>query len=181
MAILFIQEQNLLPLVQAASSEFNVPVALIFAHMKQESSFNSKAYRAEPSINDTSIGLMQVLLGTARTIIPGITLDQLYDPATNIRIGAAYIAKNLTRYGNIPDAIASYNAGSAYKDANDNYISKSGKPVQPYVDKVLNNYDMYLEWLGKGTPAISVDTDLWVFGGFILIGTILLYVVRKNK
>jgi len=82
---------------------------------------------------DGEIGLMQILPSTAQDL--GIdNPNLLFDPVVNIRTGANYLRYQLKRYGgNIKDAIAAYNAGSARK-YNGVYVN------QDYVNKVLNAY-----------------------------------------
>lgn len=174
MPLIYDKEQALLPLAQGMSDRYNVPVALILAHAKQESAFDPNAYRAEPAIGDASYGLMQVLLRTAKQFIPDIIADQLYDPETNMNVGVAYIAQNLNKYGgNIQDAIAAYNAGTAKKNADGKYVSSSGNTVvQSYVDKVYHNYLMYTNWLGEGATLVDVDYSvlavvLFIAGGIV--------------
>ena len=180
---LFTKEKEYLPLVEAASAKYNVPAALILGHIKQESSFNPKAYRAEPQINDGSTGLMQVLLNTARSMDKGVTVEKLYDPAYNIDIGTRYIAKNMQRYpGDLQSAIAAYNAGSAFKDANGRYVSGSGKiDVQGYVDKVYGNTLAYQDWLKDGGEA-SVQFSYWdLIIPIVIAGAVFYFVWNRNK
>ena len=123
--MIFTVEQSYLPAVKAAANKYNVPEALILAHIKQESGYKPTAYRAEPAINDASYGMMQLLLKTAQSLDCSATVEKLYDPTYNIDLGTKYIAQNMVRYpNNIKAAIASYNAGSAYTDENGEYISK---------------------------------------------------------
>jgi len=181
MALTYASEQKYLPLIKQASAKYNVPEVLILAHMKQESGFNPYAYRAEPAIKDASYGLMQVLLNTAKTIDRSATTDKLYDPAYNIGIGTAYISKNLSRYPNdLSSAIASYNAGSAYKDSSGRFVSKSGNPsVQDYVDRVLRNHKNYTEWLGSGANLFDIKTLILVSS--IVVSGIVLYIYMERQ
>ena len=156
MAIIFLKEQKYLPLIKKVAQETGVQPALILAHIKQESSFNPNAFRAESKLRDASYGLMQVLLKTAKSIDSSATATKLYDPEYNIRIGSTYISQNLNKYKNIPDAIAAYNSGVA-KIEYGRYVSRTGTDVQPYVNKVMNNYNMYLKWLNEGAVAIKSD------------------------
>lgn len=166
MAMLFTQEQKYLPLVTAASQKYNVPVALILGHIKQESSFNPNAYRAEPAINDASMGLMQMLVKTARSFDSSATLEKLRDPAYSIDLGVAYIAQNLKKWPEVKDAIAAYNAGVPRKNEKGQYVNSKGVPnVQSYVDKVYKNYLEYQTWLEHGAKKVDVAMidPIWVF------------------
>ena len=61
-----------------------------------------------------AIGLAQVLPSTARLYEPGLTVAQLYDPETNLRIGFRYLHDLLDRYdGNLERALLAYNRGPA--------------------------------------------------------------------
>jgi len=169
MSLTFDKELAILPIVKDAAAKYNVPSALILAHIKQESAFDPNAYRAEPAIGDASTGLMQVLLGTARQFSPDVTEAEMYDPAFNIDVGTAYIAKNLERYnGNVQDAIAAYNAGTARKNEDGEYVNSKGVTnVQRYVDKVYANYNNYSSWIAAGASKIDVGTSIAEVGSTI--------------
>jgi hypothetical protein len=105
-------------LISAAASANGVEFALIKAIIAQESNFIPEAVRGEPQRSDASIGLMQVLLGTAKgygyTGVAGSPADLsgLFDPETNIGIGTQFLADLLARTrNNIQDAISAYNGG----------------------------------------------------------------------
>lgn len=135
-------------LIQKISSEVKIDPDLVRAIIKRESDFRPYVSRKEPKIGDESIGLMQVLVKTARWILRDNELkrEDLFDPKINILAGAKYLKYQLDRYrGDIKKAIAAYNAGSArYKRSTNEFIN------QPYVDFV---YDWYLKYKNrkKGT------------------------------
>jgi soluble lytic murein transglycosylase-like protein len=82
---------------------------LAFRIIKVESSFRVRAKSAAGAI-----GLAQVQLRTARFYQPGITLDGLYDPETNIATGFRYLRDLLGTYqGNLRLALLAYNRGPA--------------------------------------------------------------------
>ncbi len=97
--------------VKTAALQFGVEEELIYAIMRQESAFDTRAR----SFAD-AFGLMQVLPEVAETIgmqnkIPYAGMDDLYDPRTNVMIGAAHIKELLSRNkGQFILAVASYNA-----------------------------------------------------------------------
>jgi soluble lytic murein transglycosylase len=101
-------------LVAAAAREFDVPPALIFAVIRQES-----LYRADVESSAGALGLMQLTRGTAADVarelgqaVPGTR--ELLDPAINIRFGTARLATLIERFdGNPVVALAAYNAGPA--------------------------------------------------------------------
>ncbi len=85
--------------------------------MRQESSFNP---RARSYVGAT--GLMQLMPTTARGIEPDVTLEQLRDPETNIRIGTHYLSFLYRRYkGNLVYSFAGYNAGEGRVDRWDKF------------------------------------------------------------
>lgn len=128
-----------------AARDYRVPVPMLKAIIAAESAFNPRAYRFEKHLNDASYGLMQLLYKTARSLGYTGQPDGLYDPRTNIRLGAAYIADNLrTAAGNghsMEAAISAYNAGfSAVRRGDGKRTTNApGAPFinQAYVDRVL--------------------------------------------
>jgi Transglycosylase SLT domain len=178
--------------VNAAASRFNVPSALIKAFIGAESSFDPNAFRPEVAINDASIGLMQILYGTARG--EGYTgqMSGLYDPATNIYYGTSYLAEQLGRAGgNVASAISAYNGGwrpdigfgapatralriCLRKDTSGNCVEWRNVPVgeysnQPYVNKVLGFYNYFRTKTPATLPApigvVSTGTPSPTLGG----------------
>lgn len=97
--------------VKTAALQFGVEEELIYAIMRQESAFDTRAR----SIAD-AFGLMQVLPEVAESIglqnkIPYGGMEDLYNPQTNVQIGAAHIRELLQRNRNqFILAVASYNA-----------------------------------------------------------------------
>lgn len=100
---------------------FNIDPVMVAAIVKNESSFDPKAYRYEPHIDDASYGLMQTLLKTAQWMhdigyvaFPRPSGESLYDGNTSIYFGMAYL-HYLSRYrGKKRDErfiIESYNGG----------------------------------------------------------------------
>jgi soluble lytic murein transglycosylase-like protein len=113
------------PMEKCASS-YGVPVELLIATACTETGGKADAVRHEPGYVDdertpgkVSVGLMQTLISTARSIIGDSSIDSraLLDPEISIRAGAAYIRqaaihpKNPTNY-DPPLVAVAYNAGS---------------------------------------------------------------------
>lgn len=123
------RENEFDPLVRAAVDSvanqvgaWPIPKEQAFAAVKAvvaaESAFNPSATRGEAQIGDASIGLMQVLLSTARRLgFPGDSGDRtrltgLYTPGTNIFIGTKYLHSLLRQTGgNLDAAFSAYNGG----------------------------------------------------------------------
>lgn len=111
-------------LVKAGVQSFAWPfpeaqaLAAVKALIGTESAFKPEATRGEPQIGDASIGLMQLLVSTARDLgYPGLagdkaTLSGLYTPSTNIYLGAKLLHRLLgqTR-GDLDAAVSAYNGG----------------------------------------------------------------------
>ena len=105
---------------------------------------------------------------------------RLTDPATNVRIGTAYFADLVDRFGGVPYALASYNAGpgpvARWKAerpgiAADEFIDDIPFPeTQNYVRKILGTAEDYRRVYGElgikplaGAPGtgtiVSADTS----------------------
>ena len=89
-----------------ASLATGINPLLLLSVAKQESGFFPKAISKA-----NALGLLQLLLPTAVEVEKGLTVEQLFDPATNTKVGARYLQKLLDRFKNIPLALAAYNAG----------------------------------------------------------------------
>lgn len=117
-----------------------VEPALIKAFIQVESNWDVNASRYEPHLKDSSWGLMQVLLKTAKWMLGDdtLTISKLVTPKVNIEAGTKYIKYQLNKYGgNVKDAIAAYNAGKVRKLQDGSYKN------QKYVDKVHRLYLQY--------------------------------------
>ena len=142
--------------------------SLVFAVIHAESGFNSSAVsRAGAS------GLMQIIESTAYWLAPQIPMEefnytaQIFDPATNVRIGTFYLRMLYNRFGSIDVALAAYNAGSGNVSgwlSNPDY-SSDGQTLdyipftetRNYVERVASNQRMYniilrFEWLFGRLP-----------------------------
>ncbi len=111
---------------------------LAFRLVKLESDFNTHATSPVGAI-----GLAQVMPSTARFYQRGITVQKLYDPNVNLRIGFHYLRGLIEEYhGNTKLALLVYNRGPAA-------VAKS----QANGDNPSNGYDRILTkgYHGKGT------------------------------
>ncbi len=147
-------------LVVKYSEQYSVDEALIYAIINCESGFDPNAVSAAGAI-----GLMQITpetfqwLQTKDDIEETLPEGDLYDPETNIKYGALLISLNVEEFGNVRTAIASYNAGRgkvAEWLADERYSADSRtlmaipyKETEDYVEKVIRNYQIYKERLGR--------------------------------
>jgi soluble lytic murein transglycosylase-like protein len=165
--------------VGAAAAQFPaIPPAVIKAVIAKESGFNPDARRGEPQLGDSSHGLMQLLLRTARELGFTGTVAQLYLPLNNIYLGTKLLNELWAQLGNWPGVYSAYNGGvrpalgfgspatrplriCLARDANGDCTTwRDVKPGeysnQPYVDKVAE-YRRYFEH-GGSTGAGTVGS-----------------------
>lgn len=101
------------------SADHNLDPFLVAAVIYSESHYNPRALSPVGAR-----GLMQLMpltaVGIARKLgDTGFTIDQLYDPAVNIRYGTFHLQGLLARYsGEVEPAVVAYNGGGG---AGDNY------------------------------------------------------------
>jgi len=142
--------------VLKASEEFNVEPELIWATMKEESTF-------KPDVSSWAgaMGLMQIMPATGKDIASRLktTIEDkdLLNPEINIRFGTYYISSMLKMFsGDIDKAMAAYNGGPGNVTRwNNSSIGKAKEDfptaitffeTQEYITKVKNSYLIY-KWL----------------------------------
>ncbi|MFN8615334.1 MAG: lytic transglycosylase domain-containing protein [Vampirovibrionales bacterium] len=118
------------PHITQAAQQYQVDPALVAAVIQQESGFNPQAHSKAGAQ-----GLMQLMPATAHSL--GVS-DAL-DPVQNIAAGTRYLSQQLAEFkGNIPLALAAYNAGSGAVKRH------GGVPpyaeTQQYVQRILKQY-----------------------------------------
>lgn len=148
-------------IISVYAEKYDVEENLIYAVIKAESNFNSKAVS-----NRDAIGLMQIVEETAIEVATRNQIDidteniseELLNIDNNINIGTKYLSTLLTQYGNIEVALAAYNAGIGTVN---NWIEKQiiqadgsnienvpYKETNNYVRKILRDYRVYNELYG---------------------------------
>lgn len=151
---------TVLPLAEQKASvalEGSVDPFLLLAIARKESQFNPKAI----SIANAR-GLLQLNPETAKKLA-AVTEDQLFDPATNIELGAKYVRQLLRLLGSTPLAVAAYNAGETPVQ---NWMKRFPledpilfsdlipyRETRDYVGYVLSNYFWYRRLYAQGGGA----------------------------
>src|SRR6185436_6231025 len=132
--------------------------AMVLAIMRQESRFDPRAR----SVSD-ALGLMQLKLSTARDVARRLrekgtlTEEKMFDPARNVRYGAAYYEQLRARFGGSPSvALSAYNAGpGTVPPFTLELLARGGEALfteiasnataQDYTRKILTNRAAYRE------------------------------------
>ena len=137
-----------------ATARQKVDPRLILAIMRQESNFRPRA-----KSQAAARGLLQLTIDTALKYSPRAGLNnlqdiELYQPETNITVGAVYLAELVRLFPDKPEAVAaSYNGG---EDNVARWLKRAGQPdagvfaaevgfteTKDYVFKVMSNYRAY--------------------------------------
>jgi len=120
------------------SNEKQLDPILTFSVIVIESAGNPNAYREEPQINDASIGLMQILFKTAKSVGYGGESRGLFDPETNIKYGTKYLSKcYLSEKGDIYNTFRAYNGGTAWRKSS----AKALKMTETHANKGIAVYN----------------------------------------
>jgi soluble lytic murein transglycosylase len=98
--------------IKAESAKNNLDPYLVASLIRQESEFNPAAVSRA-----NACGLMQLLPSVGKSMareegIEHFQTFQLFDPATNIRLGTRYLRKTLDKFGGVTEyTLAAYDAG----------------------------------------------------------------------
>lgn len=145
------------------SQKSTIDPAILFAVARRESQFDPKS----TSIAD-AFGLMQIVLPTARRFQPNVDREGLYEPKTNVSIGAMYLKELMGKYsGSVIHSLAAYNAGeesvarwTARYNVSDPILFLDLIPyreTRDYVGYVLSNYFWYRRlYYADATPLVTV-------------------------
>lgn len=134
--------------VRAGAALSGLPPTLIYGLLRQES-----LYRADAVSSANAYGLTQMLIETAARTArkwarPVPNRDALFDPATNVPLGAAHLRDLVDRFaGQIPVAIAGYNAGP---NAAARWLPASPLPADIWIENIpfneTRNYVQRVLW-----------------------------------
>jgi soluble lytic murein transglycosylase len=166
---------ELYPMVSVPPGD-NPEAALTLAIIRQESAFQSDAMSSAGAL-----GLMQLMPATAKSVATRIGLPYskprlTADPTYNISLGRAYVDQLIEDYGgSYVLAIAGYNAGPRRVAE---WISRNRDPrikgvdvvdwiesipiseTRNYVQRVLENVQVYRHRIGGTQIAVSIEQDL---------------------
>jgi soluble lytic murein transglycosylase-like protein len=161
---------------------FDIPFAWLKGIAQAESSLNPRAYRYEAKINDASYGLMQILYGTAKGLGYDGPAEGLYDPDTNVALGAQLISDLINRYGLDFNAVYSaYNSGSPTLYRRSSQVQNNVTRAWNFVDKILESVVYDVEQTESEISDIlqSQGIDpMWIYAG---IGIMFLLAISNRK
>lgn len=145
--------------------------ALVYAFVRQESSFNPKARSGAGAS-----GLMQLMPATAVSIAGNHVKDKLGDPELNLSLGQKYLGKLLAEEpvnGNLLMLAAAYNAGpgklgqwlGGMKHGNDPLLfieSLPSRETRAFVERVMTNFWIYRSRMGQQSPSLeAIAAGAW--------------------
>ena len=153
-----IYPQKYSEIVNLYAKQNEIDPLLIFAIIKAESNFNPNA-----KSHSEAIGLMQLMEKTAiemsNRMEETISVQDLYEPEINIKLGTSYFATLMRQYENVGLALTAYNAGMGRvaEWIEKGVIKSDGSDLENipysetniYVRKILNDYRIYQELYGK--------------------------------
>ncbi|MGA7830053.1 MAG: transglycosylase SLT domain-containing protein [Terracidiphilus sp.] len=140
--------------IQAESAKNHLDPYLVASLIRQESEFNPSA--VSPA---NAYGLMQMLPSVGKQMareegISHFQTFQLFDPATNIRLGTRYLRQTLNKFGGVNEyALAAYDAGDdrvlewqaagPYTGIDEFVESIPFAETRGYVESILRNMETY--------------------------------------
>jgi soluble lytic murein transglycosylase len=131
---------------------------LVASLVRQESAFNPSAVS-----HANAVGLMQLLPKVGKGVakqekIRHFSTQQLFTPATNLRLGTHYFRSMVDKFGSFEYALAAYNAGTdrvqdwmgqgTYRDPQEFVESIPFTETREYVQNILRNANVYRQLYG---------------------------------
>jgi soluble lytic murein transglycosylase-like protein len=128
-------------IIDRAAAKYDLSPALLKGVIRAESNFHTTSVS-----HAGAMGLMQLMPGTAKSL----GVKDAFDPEQNIFGGAAYLRRQLNRFGDVRLALAAYNTGPhrvgslniTDPDKPAEY-AKLSERVRGYVEKVLHYAEDY--------------------------------------
>ena len=131
---------------------------LVASVIRQESAFNPNAVSRA-----NAVGLMQLLPKVGKGVakqekLKPFSVQQLFTPSTNLRLGTRYFRSMVDRFGSFEYALAAYNAGvdrvqdwqgqGKYRDPQEFVESIPFTETREYVQNILRNANVYRQLYG---------------------------------
>jgi soluble lytic murein transglycosylase len=131
---------------------------LVASLVRQESAFNPNAVS-----HANAVGLMQLLPRVGKGVakqekIRHFSTQELFTPATNLRLGTHYFRSIVDKFGSFEYALAAYNAGTdrvqdwigqgQYRDPQEFVESIPFTETREYVQNILRNANVYRQLYG---------------------------------
>ena len=128
---------NLSELIVHEGKKYGYDPLLLTAVIITESSFNNRARS-----NRGALGLMQIRPATGKELATEVSIQwqgtsSLYNPETNIALGAYYLNKLYLHFGDLSLALEAYNHGPSRLKV---YLKKGYRPKR-YSQQVFKNYN----------------------------------------
>jgi soluble lytic murein transglycosylase-like protein len=120
-------------LVDFYAKRHQMDPALVRAVVRAESDFDPRSVSSAGAM-----GLMQLMPDTAKSL----GVSDPFDPAQNLDGGVRYLKQMLQRFGDVPQALAAYNAGPS------NVVRYQGIPPFPETQQYVQRVMQY--WKGEG-------------------------------
>ena len=158
-------------LVHSESARHELDPAELYGHMQIESRYKVRAISGADAL-----GLLQLLPSTATSVAAGrgtkVSRRDILSPHVNIELAAAYLAGLVAHYGGqLPPAIAAYNAGTSRVDE---WLARSPEPeldlwveeipveqTRNYVRRVIGAWGRYRALATPASPyAITLPERL---------------------
>ena len=157
--------------IRTESAKNNLDPYLVAGLIRQESEFNPSAVSRA-----NACGLMQLLPVVGKKLAREEGMQhfqnfQLFDPATNIRLGTRYLRQTLDKFGGVTEyALAAYDAGDnrvadwqaggPYQGIDEFVESIPFTETREYVESILRNIEMY-----KAIDAFAASRGKTAAGG----------------
>lgn len=116
---------------QQAALRYGVSPWLLYAIAERESQFDPNAINTANSDGTRDLGLMQIntfWLPHLRKF--NISEQDLFDPCTNIHVGAWILAQNIQQFGNNWIAVGAYNVGTRRTEPADAARRRYGEDIR---------------------------------------------------
>jgi soluble lytic murein transglycosylase-like protein len=125
----------------AAGQHYNVPPRLLQSIAHVESGYRTNAINTNKN-GTVDIGVMQInSMWLPELAKYGIERQHLFEPCTNIKVGAWILSQEVARYGYNWEAIGAYNAGPYTAKNRHRKLTQ----YRSYATRVLNRWKQLIE------------------------------------